>query len=333
MSEQVINCPICGGATSLEEQKKSLFRPQRLFHQCQNQACVTRIIIDDSRYAIDDTIDKQSSIWNEFKKIRLSAEGINSLAKRAKVTPEEDKNRCGWCLHRKVGSVCGNADGPFSGIKIEQKNHFCDFFKESEPTRLYLNALLDVGDEGRKAEVIGKLEAALEGGIPEDDQVDARAMLGNYYLTVKNYVPGFQQLDKSLELDSKYDVGFYADKKNREVYFWNYEIYATIMSDEIKENKGVDEALGFLEDRLRKVDYLSGNILFKKHFFPAIYHAIAGLMLEKEDTKSAMKAFEKCEKAEHYEGNKVQDHARENAHDILMQYEMDKIREKQARRG
>lgn len=332
MQDIAIDCPICAGKMTYTEKKKAFLRPQYFYYLCDNESCATEIKIDGELLYLSDTKTKNSNIWEEFKNIRLSPEATNFLSKREALAAEGKTQRCSGCTHRIVGSVCHNARSPFYSLKINQERHFCDSFEDSvalQEVSKALSMILEDKDDG----VIETLEHALELGLPEDDQVAARAYLASAYFLSEKTAEGISQLEISMNLDAQHAVGFFGKEINRKAFFNPYDAAVTLLASKIKEEKGPEEAITYLKERLKQSNYLCGVLVFRKEFFPIIHHCMAGCYLDANDIKAAMKSFEKCEKAELDENSKLAKISQENAKEILEQYYMDQAEAKRARRG
>lgn len=332
MQDIEISCPICAGNMTYTEKKKAFLRPQYFYFMCQNESCATEIKIDGELLYLDSTKNKSSQIWEEFKSIRLSPAAINFLAKRDKLVAEGSTQRCASCTHRIAGSICKNAQSPFYDIKINQGKHFCDSFEDSVALQEMGKALSLLINDKREG-VAELIENALRLGLAEDDQVNARALLGTGYLMSEKLEEGISELDKSFNLDAKHTVGFFSDKTNRDAYFPRYASAVVFVSRRINEEKGPDDAITYLKERLRQSDYLWGGLFVRNQFFPVIHHQIAQFHLAIGEVKSAMSALERCEKAEVSDEEILGKKCQENAKEVLQQYYIDQAEAKRARRG
>ena len=332
LQDIAIVCPICVGNMNYSEKKKAFLRPQYFYFMCQKESCATELKIDGELLYLSDTKNKSSNIWEEFKNIRLSPAAINFLAKREALVAEGNTQRCASCAHRIVGSICNNARSPFYSIKINQGRHFCDLFEDSVALAEVAKAMSLMLDDKLDG-VVELYENALRLGLAEDDQVSARAFLGSAYLHSSKMEEGIFQLDKSMNLDAQHAVGFFSNKINRDAFFTEYAAATTLVADKIKEEKGPEEALAYLKERLKQSNYLCGVLMFRKEFFPMIHHHMAGYYMGMDDVKTAMKSLEKCEKAELDKESELSKKCQENAKEILEQYYMDQAEAKRARRG
>lgn len=141
-------------------------------------------------------------------------------------------------------------------------------------------------------EAISACERALALGLPGRDEVICRALLGGNYIKTEREGNGIEQIEKALKLDREGKHGFFERKTQRTACLHRYDMVCVLHSREIKESKGTEASIAYLQQALSLYDYLSptqGALL---------YLELGLLYIEKGDEELARESWMKALEAE-----------------------------------
>jgi len=229
---------------------------------------------------------------------------------------EEVKVKCGHCKHRLPKKICGYPEGPKYNQQIEM-GESCEFFLHNPAQPLYSKALsmlvIAEGDEEQVTKVIETLDSAIKLGLPEDDEASARFTLGRlkseraYRQSPENtensseFLQGLQHMEKAVLMDSRGEYGIFSEP------FYKMQLRSLaagygMVKDSIRQEKDVEQATAYLEEKLHLFDYLSTPPLL-------LLLALGELYAEKRDIELARQTFRRILQApvswvdDEHEGN------------------------------
>jgi formylglycine-generating enzyme required for sulfatase activity len=167
--------------------------------------------------------------------------------------------------------MCGSQRSQFFGQRIDP-THVCPQFEENPAQGYYTSALVaEVANKDRSGEEIAKLfEAAIQGGLPEDDEVQARSNLADIYLTLGAqgapdtwwtnplFCRAFEELEYAIKVDSERVYGAFDSGPTRAALF-SFDGSYTIVSNCIQQTRGDEAAIAYLEEKLKLFEHLSGD--------------------------------------------------------------------------
>jgi hypothetical protein len=218
---------------------------------------------------------------------------------------DEIKVKCGHCKHRLPKKICGCPESPRYNQQIGM-GESCEFFLHNPAQPLYSKALamLVVAERDEKGErdekqvskMIEALDNAIKLGLPEDDEVFARFTLGQLkFERVCKQLPestdspeflhGLQQMEKAVLTDSQGKYGMFSEPH----YRWQLSSLAAaygMVKNSIWQQKGINQAIAYLEEKLHLFDYLSAPPLL-------LLLALGELYMDKRDTELARQTFGK----------------------------------------
>lgn len=239
---------------------------------------------------------------------------------------------CSECVSKKEFSICGNEKSPFHNQKVEKDNS-CDFFEESEAQKHYSNALL-LSIEDKVEDSIKEFELAIKLGLPGDDEVYSRAMIGLGYMEMSRLDEGRDAIEKSLAMDAKDNLGkFEGDSTLRLTCLSKLDAAFGLTISKIKEESGLDSAISYAKGKLKLGDYLPGKNML------GLYYELAQLFLEKAQEKydagqdesefveASVSSIKDCLEAEYDENNEFQLKYRSMAEEGLRNIEKMKAEE------
>ncbi len=87
---------------------------------------------------------------------------------------------CTRCEYLQPRLVCGCAQSSFIGKQVDSKDR-CDYFVANPAQDEYEDALLIMLNDNSAVAAIPKLKKAIEGGLPEDDEMSARFALSESF--------------------------------------------------------------------------------------------------------------------------------------------------------
>lgn len=210
---------------------------------------------------------------------------------------EEVKVKCAHCKHRLPKKICGYPESHHHNQQIDMLDS-CDFFEQNPAQPLYSKALaksvVGAEDEKVEAEVIEELETVIRLGLPEDDESYARFALGEiFYRRGYKYSPGdidhpdfsrgMQEMEKAVLMDSQGGYGIFSQPLHKAQLPTLAAAYLHV-KDSILQQKGVEPAIVYLEEKLRLFNYLSSPPLL-------LLQGLGELYADKGDTDMARQTF------------------------------------------
>lgn len=232
---------------------------------------------------------------------------------------EEVKVKCGHCKHRLPKKICGCPESPRYNQQIEM-GESCKFFLHNPAQHLYSKALAMLvvaeRDEKHVSKMIEVLDNAIKLGLPEDDEVFARFTLGQlkferaYKQVPENtdspeFLHGLQQMETAVLTDSQGKYGMFSEPH----YRWQLSSLTAaygMVKDSIWQQKGGEQAIAYLEEKLHLFDYLSAPPLL-------LLLALGELYMDKRDTELARQTFGKILEAPVTPADEVEANVRESA--------------------
>ena len=113
------------------------------------------------------------------------------------------EGKCGDCKHRLSKRICASQDSPYFNRQIELTDS-CDSFLKNPAWEHNVKALaLAINDDHTGA--VQEIRLAFDLGLPTDDEVAARALLGStlfelFDATSEQASEGIAELEKALSL-------------------------------------------------------------------------------------------------------------------------------------
>ncbi|MBU2496369.1 MAG: hypothetical protein KJ935_07740 [Candidatus Omnitrophica bacterium] len=214
------------------------------------------------------------------------------------------ENECKRCKHKLPKNVCGASESQNYNQNIEPDNS-CDYFLESPAQNHYAKALQHGVIKANDA-AISEFEAAIELGLPQDDEMCARYFLGSTYSNLVNTdlagehieqltaTPEFQnainQMEKAVLMDSEGKYGYFSENR---ALLGKLDVLYSFQADAIQKKEGADDAIAFYETKLQLFDYLpSTPMLIMLLQLGALYYENKG------DKERARKYFRKILEAD-----------------------------------
>lgn len=232
---------------------------------------------------------------------------------------EEVKVKCGHCKHRLPKKICGCPESPRYNQQIEM-GESCEFFLHNPAQPLYSKALamsvVSEGDEKQASKVIESLDNAIKLGLPEDDEVFARFTLGRLKFEhagkqlpentdSPEFLQGLQQMEKAVLTDSQGKYGVFSEPLYK-MQLCSLAAAYGMVKDSIRQQKGIDKAIVYLEEKSHLFDYLSVPPLL-------LLLALGELYMDKRDTQLARQTFGKILEASVNPADEVEAKVRESA--------------------
>lgn len=214
------------------------------------------------------------------------------------------ENECKRCKHKLPKNVCGASESQNYNQNIEPDNS-CDYFLESPAQNHYAKALQH-GVLGANDAAISEFEAAIELGLPQDDEMEARFYLGSTYSKLVNtdlavehieqmtatleFQNAINQMEKAVLMDFEGKYGYFSETRFLLGYL---DVLYTYQADAIQKQEGTDGAITFYETKLQLFDYLpSTPMLMTLLQLGVLYYENKG------DKERARKCFKKILEAD-----------------------------------
>ena len=141
--------------------------------------------------------------------------------------PAPEESRCFYCKHRLPRKVCGNRESQFYGKEVDV-SHVCPHFLRNPSLDYYMAALGIVArGEDFPEKAASWFEAAIQGGLPQDDEVIARSHLASVYLDLAFkrtpedsfasvfsdplFLEGLKQKESAVKVDSEQGYRVFCD--------------------------------------------------------------------------------------------------------------------------
>ena len=169
---------------------------------------------------------------------------------------------CSDCKHRLPRNVCGNRESQFFGKTVAPKDD-CPKFQANPAQGYFTAALAGTANGDQSSETtVSLLEAAIRGGLPQDDEVLARRFLAPAYLDLafkrtpvdsvvddSLFLEALKQLEYAVKVDSEQCYGVFSGPLNKAILVRFDACYA-MQSNAFQKTRGPDAAIAFLEDKL-----------------------------------------------------------------------------------
>jgi len=182
-------------------------------------------------------------------------------------------HNCSDCMYRLARHICGHNSSTYFRQRIEL-THVCPCFEASPALRDLLDfKLRTLREQGSYSDRIELLVRAINASLPEDDEIWARLMLARAYfrlaveratdgafLEVPLFWEAYKQMEYAVTVDCERDYGVFQNSTNV-MLLVTFDVGYTVFSDRIKERKGVNAAITFLEDKLSLFRSIPGDPL------------------------------------------------------------------------
>jgi hypothetical protein len=200
-----------------------------------------------------------------------------------KLRTMEPEATCAYCLHRGPKNVCGFQTSPNFRHTIDHTDH-CDSF-ENNPAELdFIRAIFMDGFAGKfgldKRQAAAQFRKAIDGGLPKDDEVNARLcsgkLLDGWIQSLDLSVPerlklpetarAISDIETALTMDRDGGFGFFADPRNRyQLRRLDLMYFAKggMLSIEMGQGDSISDsaAIEYWEEKLSFCEYLPSNPL------------------------------------------------------------------------
>jgi tetratricopeptide (TPR) repeat protein len=169
--------------------------------------------------------------------------------------------------------ICGCPESEYYKQKIEHTTS-CEHFLHNPAQDLFTEAIVasamleeSAQHEHDAKELIRKLEEALKLGLPQDDEVIARFMLGETYSVLLRHKPqealpmtqelrrAVQEMETAVIIDSQEGYGKFLDRLNSARLQRLAGDYM-IISQRTQQDQGTDYAIRYVKQKLELFDYL-----------------------------------------------------------------------------
>lgn len=186
-----------------------------------------------------------------------------------------EKIKCSRCKHRLPRMICGCPESEYYNHKIEHTT-YCEHFVNNPAQDHYSKALVSTAfleeseqHEQKAKEMIAELKEALKIGLPKDDQVRAKFMLGGtYYALLRHKArqawPMSQELKRAIEemeaaviIDSQEGYKYFLEPINSARLQTLAAVYVAV-SQQTQEEQGTDSAIAYVKQKLELFNYLPG---------------------------------------------------------------------------
>jgi tetratricopeptide (TPR) repeat protein len=226
----------------------------------------------------------------------VAADGHAIEAVKA-VAAEPEEQRCSRCKNLQPRRVCGESRSPQFQTKIEPKGR-CDFFVMNPAQVYWKNGMIDALRGDRDAEAAAAFEAAISGGLPQDDELAARFALGEQYkqlvfnsgmewqqcVSSRQFEEAIRQIGEALKIDREGGYGYFAEPLNR-ARLHTFDLMSMLGADAILERGDRPGAIVYLQQKVGLCSYLAScpllNVLLK----------LGGLYLDEGRMESAQIMF------------------------------------------
>jgi len=218
-----------------------------------------------------------------------------------------DKIRCSRCKHKLAKKICGLSQSPYYNQTINPTDS-CDYFVENPAHSHLLEANIisvsaatgQAGNDVRDA--IKEYETAIQLGLPLDDEMEARFLLGITYLDIlrkntaklskeqlvesKELIYAINQLEKSLAIDFQEKYGYFLDPEHRPL-FQDWDYFYMLNANVIYHREGNDAAIVYLEQKLNLFSYLPNTPLLQ------VLWALGNNFHQKGESKPAIEYYKR----------------------------------------
>jgi hypothetical protein len=180
------------------------------------------------------------------------------LNERLVCREEATTHQCSGCRHRLPREICGNPASQNHGQHIEQTQS-CPHFTLNPAAHFQNEALVGSATEDQCSKATAVMwEHAIQLGLPEDDEVDARFFLADCYGSLSQeyggiegdmYSAGLEHLEYAAALDLRGRYGIFCQPLNR-VRLLQFDGAYTYKANEIEQKLGPNAAIEYLEKKL-----------------------------------------------------------------------------------
>lgn len=196
--------------------------------------------------------------------------------------------KCSRCQHLQARWICGADDSVYFGQEVSA-DYSCPAFRHNPAQDHYTLGLKCVfGEENDRAVI--ELQKALQGDLPEDNQIMAKAALGSVFLAGEQRDIGMAYLEEALALDESGEYGVFEDPLQRKAWLPDLERAYWIRSVEISETQTPQEAIVFLQEKLNGLSYLPQT--------PGLWSQMGFFYKETGQIDNARQALERAVKTE-----------------------------------
>lgn len=210
----------------------------------------------------------------------IAAAGRAVEVGNAVAAAEPEEQRCSTCKNLQPRHVCGSSQSPYFQKKIEPDGR-CDSFVLNTAQVLFKKATLDgLRGDRNPAAVAADFEAAIGGGLPQDDEMVARFFLAeqlrqlvfNSGMEWQECVrsPRFEnavsQTLAALKIDHNGAYGYFDEPLNR-ACLRTFDLLCVLGADNILERGDRPGAIAYLQQKVGCCAYLDAcpllNVLLK----------------------------------------------------------------------
>jgi len=208
---------------------------------------------------------------------------------------------CMACKHRLPKLICGCAESSHFNRHIELTDSCKRFLKN--PAQDHFARALQLANDDNCAEAVRECQHALNLGLPADDEVSTRALLGACMINIatddidqdrimsQRLSEGIFQLETALTQDAQGTYGIFSKLPDRDACLGLLDSLYALRGNSIGERKGIDAQIEYLERKLRLFEYLPGV------HSPDVHLALGNLYAEKGQNKRAATHWRKAQDA------------------------------------
>ena len=211
---------------------------------------------------------------------------------------EIEETKCSNCKHRLPRRFCGMPESPHYNQKTELTDS-CDYFLKNPAQDNYMDGLkLAFADS--HIDAIMELEKAISLGLPHDDEMEARFILGTSYVGLVNLEPptdefvasrefseSITQMERAVVIDREGEYGYFLEPFNRARLVQLDKGYL-LVGRSIQEKEGDNAAIAYLEQKLQVFDYLKSNPMLSTLLGLGVIYAELG---DKEHARECFKTI------------------------------------------
>src|ERR1700722_16225622 len=182
--------------------------------------------------------------------------------------PAPEQQKCSVCKHLQSRSKCGSTQSPRYQETVTAADR-CNLFELSLALLQVQKGLIDSLSGDRPSAAAAAFEAALEGGLPRDEEMETRFALSEQYRQlVFNADMGWQQCVNSdrfqaavgnvaaaLKIDREDGYTYFAEMLNR-ARLRNFDLMTTLAADSFIQNNDRRAAISYLRHKVGLCEYL-----------------------------------------------------------------------------
>ena len=210
---------------------------------------------------------------------------------------ESEEQRCSLFKNLQPRRVCGEQRSPYFQTTIDPKGR-CNFFVLNPAQVHWKNGMIDALRGDRDAAAAAAFEAAISGGLPQDDELAARFAVAEQYkqlvfnsgmewqqcVASRQFEEAIRQVGEALKIDREGGYGYFAEPLNR-ARLRTFDLMCMLGSDAILERSDRAGAIAYLRQKIGLCSYLAScpllNVLLK----------LGGLYLDEGQLESAKIIF------------------------------------------